>query len=208
MLMPLMALALAASSPVELPDPIGVPTEPTFNLSAMVVIRCEEGQGTGFIIGDGIVATALHVASMHSCKDAKTDRPMMMYKADKEHDFALMTHRALFKMPPMHYDCAAYTPGRTFTAYGMSSFNQEGLIARAVSLKFNGIYQDVLLGSDMFYGMAVLSGYNVHGMSGGPIVDQETGMVIGIVNAGADGPDGLPVGISMSFQLKDTILCK
>jgi hypothetical protein len=43
----------------------------------------------------------------------------------------------------------------------------------------------------------------IPGMSGGPIVDAETGRVVGTVNK-----ENFEAGLSWSVQLKDTPICK
>ncbi len=203
----LAALLLVGSSELTYPT-IGNPLEPTFNLSAVRQIVCNEGIGSGFMIGDDIVVTANHVTVMTGCKDRQTGAGLLTYKQDVAHDFALMTGK-LPDMSYIKYDCSRYKKGELYISYGISDLFQNGSILRAVSMIAEGKNVDIHFedGGDLNR-IPVLSGYNVGGMSGGMIVDPRSGYAIGLVNAGREGIFRIPVGISYSYELADTILCK
>jgi S1-C subfamily serine protease len=203
----LTALLLVSSVPV-VEKPLGSPFEPTFNLSAVRLIDCEEGSGSGFLIGNDILVTADHVATLTNCVDAQTKVPLKAYKRDIPNDTALMTGK-LPNMPYFKYNCSRYKKGQTYSAYGISAFFQDNYIFRSVSMKGTGDYTDVsFLDGSVMPNMPRLWGFTVPGMSGGPIVDIVTGFVVGIVNAGMRNVIGIPTGEAFSYELAETFLCK
>jgi hypothetical protein len=203
----LFSLFLLSSVPLLNDKPIGNPLEPTFNLNAIRLIACDEGIGTGFLIGDDIVATAEHVSSLSNCVDVASGNRLKSYLNDKANDFGLMTG-VLPRTSYFKTSCTTYKKGRVYSAYGISSFMSNEYILRSVSVMATGTYKDVTFrDGSTSKGLSVLTGYNVQGMSGGPIVDIQTGKVVGIVNAGVNGLFGIPVGVSYSYELSKTPLC-
>lgn len=176
------------------------------NLSVVRYLRCNEGTGSGFIAADGVIATALHVASMTGCRDAETGNEYKTYHRDTVHDFALMGG-VTPDMAPAKVDCKGYVSGKSYVALGITSFQERSALFRRVTLTANG-YENIVVGGMEVNGIRQLDGYIVPGMSGGPIDDAETGKVVGITNVGYFGNNGDPLGISYSYELKDTILCK
>ncbi len=182
------------------------------NLSAIRHIVCNEGSGTGFIIKDGVLVTALHVAVMTGCEDSVTHMKYVTYHRDLAHDFAMMTG-ATPEMPPLKINCGGYKKGSLYAAYGHSNHLTMNTIFRRSILRATGFYPDVSIkmddGSiDTRKGMAGLDGYIVFGQSGGPILDADTDEVVGIVNVGRFNIFGVPTGDVSSYELKGTVLCK
>jgi hypothetical protein len=175
---------------------------PTLNLSAVRPLICDEGTGSGFMIGDNILATANHVAVLHNCRDVVTGTKFTTYKTDAAHDFALMTGE-FPKIPYVKYSCDGYKNKRDYSAYGHSAHGQPYYIFRQEIVRATKHFTpaDMIVDDMPMPGMRVLYGFPVPGMSGGPVTDQY-GTAFGIVNAG-DGK-----GNFFSYELKDTILCK
>lgn len=199
----LLALFGLALHPASAPAPMYRGME---NLSVVRHLMCDEGSGSGFIAADGVIATALHVASMTNCRDAETGNGYVTYHRDTVHDFALMTG-VTPDMLPAKVDCGGYVKGKEYIALGITSFKQRFSLFRRVTTIAQG-YEDITVGGNDLRGIYQLDGNIVPGMSGGPIDDAETGAVVGITNVGYFTRNGDPVGVSYSFELKDTVLCK
>lgn len=186
-----------------------VDPEPTVNLSAVRMIICDEGQGSGFLINDNVIATAAHVSNGTNCYDKETLMPLKEATVDKEHDFALMTGN-LPDMPPIKYSCEGYKAGKV-DAYGYSDFNRANMLFRQVTLTVGG-KEDVHLDTgEILKGPRRLSdGYIVFGMSGGPHI--QNGYAVGLTNSGnyLESIFGVRYMLpkSSGFELKDTVLCK
>lgn len=212
----LLSAALAASSPVA--APIGhAPWEPTVNLSAVRKLACANDltnpldgwTGTGFLVRENVLATALHVAAGSNCIDVETKAPLITYHRDGANDFALMTGE-LPKMPYVRIRCAPYKTGERYNLFGHSGYFQPKSILRYSTVVAGSDYTDekFLVGKEMtpWPGMRHLKGYSVPGTSGGPITDLD-GYATGIVNAGSHF-FGVPLPHQFSYELRNTILCK
>lgn len=203
----LLVASLVTITPVSPPTYQYAPA-PTVNLSAVRLIVCKEGSGSGFLIGDNIVATAAHVASGTNCVDAATNEPLKTYNTDPVADFALMTG----DLPDMRYikvSCGGYKPGKV-SAYGISSFHIAYEEFRQVDLDV-GDLQNVEddEGHTALNMRKVFGGYIVPGMSGGPHIQE--GYAVGITNLGEyQEVLGLmfPEPMGYGRELKDTILCR
>lgn len=208
-----MSLLLAAllSSPAMTPDFVPYFPEKMFNLSTVRLIGCTGTAGTGFLIGQDILVTAAHVAEAKNCSDVATGKPLTTYHVDEENDFALMTGDLPF-MPFARVSCEGYKKGHTYMSYGISSHFAPIQLFRASAQVATGIYTDkdfIVRGSDgakAVPGMMFLLGNIVPGESGGPIVDDNAG-VVGINNVSFGNFLGQPAGKTYSFELKNTILC-
>lgn len=199
----LLALIGLSITPVNLSAPMYPGME---NLSTVRHLRCDGGTGSGFIAGDGVIVTALHVAALGGCRDAETGNSYTTYHRDEAHDLAMMVGETP-TMTPSILDCQGYTPGKTYIAQGITSFKQEWSLFRRVKTVAMGKV-DLEVQGEAVLGIRELSGYIVPGMSGGPVHDALTGAVVGIVNVGYFSRAGHPVGQSYSYELKDTALCK
>jgi hypothetical protein len=206
MLLLLAALFLASPMP-PVPKEAIARTFPTVNLSAIRMIACEGYTGSGYLIGDDILATDLHVADGEGCYDVASLQPLTMYKKDPKKDFALMTGK-LPNMPYIKYSCERYKKGQTYTAYGISGYLTGSYIFRAVTVKSTGKYESFAWedGGNSSR-ISVYQGVTVPGMSGGPIVD-ERGYAHGNVVGGQKDRWGIPNGKGYSYELADTFLCQ
>jgi hypothetical protein len=205
-----MLLLLAAAVAVAPPQMIMSP-EPTVSLSAIRMIACDEGSGSGFIIGRDTLATALHVASLTNCQDRETGARLVTYERDEKNDFALMTGD-LPKVPYIKYNCQSYQTDKMYFSYGISPWAYSSPVFGQYKLTAASDYTDdgFLVGEDNrpMPGMRHLEGYIVPGNSGGPIMDMD-GYAVGINNVSERGMFGYAViNQGYSYELKNTILCK
>ena len=172
---------------------------PMINHDSVRKVLCKEGQGTAFVIGTGILATAEHVGELTSCKDAETGEPYTTYHRDGLRDFALLSGNTR-SLKPLPYDCTRFKTGQSYFSfgYGRGRYMVHHLIAGAEYSP-----EDLQVGEDMFGwgGMRFLTGLIVGGQSGGPVTD-ENGNVVGINNVSNEGSR------AYSYELADTILCK
>lgn len=216
MLLKLLMAASLAASPT--PTAKALPTEfappPTLNLSAIRSIECDDGWGTGFLIGKNTLATALHVGGMTNCHDRETSTPLKMYYNDEKHDFALMTGDYP-DMPYFRVDCKGFKTGANYYSFGQTPYAGRGVFMFRGALM---VAQSDYTGKDFkvqmedgvknMPGMRHIVGNMVPGMSGGPITDVLTGSVEGINNVGNTNMLGWPGLDGYSFELKNTVLCK
>lgn len=191
-------LAFGASVPAVAPAPAY-----STNLEAVRSIQCDEGRGSGFLIGDNILVTAAHVADGTNCKDGETGNPLITYFKQGTRDFALMTG-ILPDVPYLKYDCKPYNTELNYIGYGFSSYQLPSYGFHQEPVKFVGTYTEAL-GREH---MAVLHSWNRPGHSGGPIMQAGTNVVTGMVNAGKIHLiTGNILGTTYSVELKSTILC-
>lgn len=204
-----MVFPLNSLSPV-LPD---YGATPTINLSAIRLIRCGGGAGTGFLIADNTLVTALHVVENRACVDHRSGKPLYVYHVDRDHDLVLAKVE-LKDFPYIRYDCERFITGNNYSSYGYSGYLQNYNIFRQSNLKAYSDYSgpgfkvNTKQGLRDFPKMRHLFGPMVYGHSGGPVIDPVTGMAKGINNAGLTTFLGLMTGHAYSTELADTILCK
>lgn len=176
---------------------------PTVNLSAVRPLRCGTGSGTGFVIANDVLVTALHVAVLGNCKDAETGVPLVTYHEDPTNDFAIMTGAYPDGGPYIKYACGSYQKGRRYLSVGYRR------MYRLDSLVATGTYSPEYFpvsGKNM-PGMHRLTGGIVPGMSGGGMFDYETGRFHGINNVYSANRTGI-ITESYSYELKNTVLCR
>lgn len=171
------------------------------------LIYCKEGfmnyQGTGWFIGDGVMATAYHVANSGTCVDSTTGESIKTYKSDKDHDFALMA--GSHSTSVVKYSCDHPKPHNWYISYGYSShyadghgdfWNPDFQIKLIKATKKRPIFVPGLWN---IYPYRQYDGAIMHGMSGGPVSDK-TGTAYALNNAGDDTD-------SLLYDLADTALC-
>jgi hypothetical protein len=188
--------------------------QPTVDVSAIRMIVCQDPQrpdmnweGSGALIADDTVLTALHVANGENCRDAATGKPLVMYKSDVSHDMALMTGDQP-KIPPIKMSCEPYKKGQTYLAYGISAFMRPDAIVRENIAIGTGRHEDATLSDGTVdKNIAVFHNPIVPGMSGGVYVSLLDGAIHGIVNIGEHDFAGIPTKNSGSYELKGSMMC-
>lgn len=220
----LAALLAVTPTPAQAPFPISYAVEkpsdksvlpdfgaaPTVNLSAIRLLTCGKSGGTGFLIGDNILATAYHVVDEGPCIDHKTGKKLFVYYIDKDYDFAL-AKIDLAGFPTISYDCSRFVTGKRYGSYGYSSYMQDYTLFRQSDMYAFEDYSgsDFKMKGKSFPKMRHLYGPMVFGHSGGPIIDYTTGRALGINNAGYTVFFGMfMTGHAWSTELADTILCR
>ena len=84
--------ALLLANPTGLMDGMAPALRPaTFNISAVRYLDCGDWVGSGFLIGDHVLVTALHVAKNTVCTDVASGSRLKMYSSDEKHDMAFLT---------------------------------------------------------------------------------------------------------------------
>lgn len=181
----LLALALSSLSTGEIIDP----RPADLDLSAVRFIDCKDWTGTGFLVADGILVTALHVGNGEDCRDGQTGEPLSLYKKDEANDLAFMTGNLPTNIPYIKMSCEPYKKNEKYFAYGITGYGVSRPILRMNSLTYTGRYTD----KDFYIrgmhgeattspGMALFDGFVAPGMSGGPVVDS-LGYAHSLVNA-------------------------
>jgi hypothetical protein len=199
---------LVALTLVSTPTPTDFITDitrpPAVDISAIRQIRCDHWTGSGFLIGDKIMATANHVMDGGTgCRDVESGSPLKVYKRDKPHDLVLVTGPTLpIDIPYINISCERFKTGEQYLAYGISGFEQNHEIIRNNVLTATKKYT----GKDFKFddGMVVAHareflGYQAPGISGGPVMDI-WGYAHGLVTGGS-------VEVSYHFEFADGILC-
>jgi hypothetical protein len=143
--------------------------------------------GTAFRVGHGLILSVNHVTSVGTCK-INGERIKVLYSSKQ--DFSMV---AGGKGPFLRVDCGGFIRGRHYMSIGF-----------ARGLPFLTTVELIATGHKAG-GFSLLSGIftMIPGQSGGPVVDEETGKVVGTNNVFIE-PDGL----SGSLALADTPICK
>lgn len=155
--------------------------------SPILKVECLEGSGSAFRVGPHLIASVDHVTSLGGCF-IDGEPVEVSYRSG---DFSLVTPVGTSR-EWLKVDCGGFIKGRKYRAEGYA----RGLDKiQDVDLEGTGD------GAGQF---SLLEGTFtvIPGMSGGPIVDDETGKVVGTVNT-----YNYPAGISGSIALRDTKLC-
>lgn len=187
------ALALLAAIPVIASAANGprIGVEPSENYS-VVRVDCDGGvRGSAFWVGPNTLLTAAHVSTNAGC--TIYGEPIhVVRQGGKDGDFAVLSsqHRSSYWL---RMDCSGYVSGHTYAAWGYA----RGLATMTV-IDIEAMDEDA-------WGMARLWGIFTHvpGQSGGPVIDPDTGKVVGVVNTynAARGDSG-------SVELKRTSICQ
>ena len=166
---------------------------PTFTASSVpgspvLKVECLEGSGSAFRVGPHLIASVNHVTSLGGCFIDGEPVEVAYHSGDFSLVTPVGTSREWLKV-----DCGGFIKGRKYRATGYA----RGL-DKLQDVDLEGTGEE----SGQF---SILSGvYTViPGMSGGHIVDDETGKVVGTTNT-----YNYPDGISGSVALRDTPLCR
>jgi hypothetical protein len=147
--------------------------------------------GTAFRVGpDGLGLSVNHVTSVGgSCWVA--GKPLnLAYKSPKL-DFSEIE---MDDGPYLQIDCGGFVKGRNYLAIGFARG-----VSPATTVELTGTGA-----TDPSNGQSILTGMVpvIPGQSGGPVIDEETGRVVGTVNA-----ENFEEGLSWSVPLSSTPVC-
>ena len=178
------ALALSAPASSEQPDMVFQ------NYPLVRRVDCAEGRGTAFKVA-GQWLSAAHVTSLHGCKI--DGQPIIPIEGDESNDFSRFNVNSTVANGFV-IDCDGYKPGHWYWAIG----HARGAPFQTAIAAYATIHTHIS-------GMRVLLSMNlfIPGMSGGPVVDPETGKVVGIVNARNE-----EYQVNFSRELRETSLCR
>lgn len=160
--------------------------------AAIVQVICTKGDdeyaGTAFRVGDGILLSVNHVTESGHC--TINGAPISKLYRSPSSDFSMLNGG---DGPFIKVDCGGFVKGRHYIALG---YGRGAPVISQIDLIATGITDK---------GEAVLEGMLsvIPGQSGGPVIDAETGEVVGTVNA-QDFEDGL----SWSVPLSITPVCR
>ena len=196
-------LAALLATPTGLVDGLSpTPRNPTVDISAIRYLDCGTWVGSGFIIADGVLVTAMHVAAGTQCTDTETGGKLMVYKTDLKHDLALLTGPSLpTDIPYIKVSCQRFVTGQPYLSYGTTFYDQPRPISRMNVIMAKGYYStnaDTIDGVPS-PGLRVFDNAIAPGMSGGPVIDLE-GRAHGLNNAGSNDT-------TMIYEFADGILC-
>lgn len=184
--MPILRIAgaFAALASIGASQPALTSTVPA---SAIVKVQCLVGSGTAFRIGPQETLSVNHVTSLAGCF-IEGKRINVSYHGG---DFSILTEsEASDKW--LEIDCNGFVKGRKYLAKGYA----RGL-DRITTVELEGT--DTMMGPfSVLRGMFTV----IPGQSGGPLIDKETGKVVGTINI-----YNFQAGLSGSIALRDTPIC-
>jgi hypothetical protein len=190
MLRPSIILASLVFSPanVIVPDAGDVVIPPAAIVQVICIKGNDEYAGTAFRVGNGILLSVNHVTETGQC--TINGAPISKWYRSPSSDFSMLHGD---NGPFIKVDCGGFVKGRHYIALGYGRgvpiISQVDLIATGLTDRGEAVLEGILS--------------VIPGQSGGPVVDSETGEVVGTVNA-QDFEDGL----SWSVELKTTPICK
>lgn len=204
-------LALTLISSPAFADDRSYPAPPTVDVSAIRYLDClapngEEWVGSGFLIADHVLVTALHVVQDAKCIDTDTLSPVTMYKSDPKHDLALATGPRLpTDIPYIKIGCSRFQTGQTYLSWGKTFYGmptEDTSIMRMTAITATQFYTlpgDTLDDGTPDDGMRIFTGVTAPGTSGGPITNL-AGVALGLNNAG-------DAAYSITYEFADGMLC-
>lgn len=172
-------------------------TEPTPYLidnNVVPKIVCGQWMGTGVFVGNGLIATARHV--VNSGAQCMVDSAPVRIVGDVPgRDFALVKMQG---NPPLRalINCGGIREGHHYLATGYAEDADRTVTQRLVGSSARSHEPG-------FEGLVIFRGSVTQGMSGGPIIDEDDGSLVGIINANTS--DGITQ--ALGFPLSETPLC-
>lgn len=151
-------------------------------------VDCLSGKGTAFYISEHLMVSVDHVTSGAACYIG--NKPFKVLSV--EEDFSVLRPAAPSN-DWLRIDCGGFVPGRKYVAIGhargLPTLTEIELTATSLTTDGQTILEGVLT--------------VIPGQSGGPIVDADSGKVVGTVNR-----YNMPTGQSASVALKGTSVCQ
>ena len=143
--------------------------------------------GSAFRVGGNLLLSVKHVTSVGNC--IIDGQPITVRYESPDQDFSILSATPGPRIP---IDCGGFHKGQHIIAIGHARGRDE---LTTIALTATGVKAD---GLDVLFGVFTV----IPGMSGGVLVDADTGRAVGTVNRYDPGP-----GLSMSQSLKDTPIC-
>jgi hypothetical protein len=184
-----MLKALVGASLMLVPVPAIPQTDPAGPVPK-VICRQDHGYsaGTAFRIGPHLLVSVNHVTSAGRCEI--DGQPIYVLYASPKADFSILSDDRSGKW--LKVDCRGYIKGHTYVAVGHARAMDDLTLVPMVSTGLT--YGSLSLLAGVFTAQP--------GQSGGPILDGETGSVVGTVNT-AEWSRGL----TGSIELRGTSIC-
>lgn len=153
------------------------------------LVDCATTAGSAFRIGPHLLLSVNHVVSGTRCQIS--GQPIHVDYKSRKADFAELSDSRDGQW--LKVDCGGFVAGHEYLAIGHARGIDELTSVKLVGTGFNDD------------GMARLTGVFTAqpGQSGGPIIDAETGEVVGTVNAA-----NWEYGVTFSVELRGTWVCK
>jgi hypothetical protein len=168
-------------------DPIIVHTD------AVMQVFCFNSEGisagTAFRVGGKLGLSVNHVTSSGKCFIA--GKPVRLSYKSPNSDFSMIDTD---EGAHLTADCGGYIKGRKYVALGYARGEKQ-----IVAIEMTALGESDRNGQALFYSMVPV----IPGQSGGPVLDEMTGRVVGVVNA-----TNFEAGVSWSLPLKATPICK
>lgn len=157
--------------------------------AAVLRVDCLIGKGSAFRIGRHTLVSVAHVTRLPGC--FIDGEPVKVTYASPTQDFTVLESNT--SGPSLRVDCGGFVRGRKYVARG---FARGKPFVTDVELTGTGRMDDTL---------AVLEGIFtvIPGMSGGPVIDAQTGRAVGTINMFE-----AIQGWSGSVPLSETAVCK
>lgn len=158
----------------------------------------EEGNGSGFVIAPGLVATAAHVvegaSAISLAPEGGSAVDATVVGSDSGEDLALLRADSTLKATALRFHSGSDMPiGRDVIALGYPL----GLPFTATRGAITGRERDLDLEGTSYTGLFQTDAAVNPGNSGGAIINQR-GDVVGVVVAGGEGYEGIGFGVPVS----------
>jgi hypothetical protein len=164
-----------------------VPVAPAIPESAVEKVTCIPGVGSAFRIGKNTFVSVKHVTSLGGC--VIDGKPIEVVYTHPTKDFSII--KADSPGPTLRIDCGGFVANRKYSARGYA----RGIAEISIELVGTGKER---AGLSILWGIFTV----IPGQSGGAVIDDLTGKVVGTINA-YDAPQGY----SGSVELRGTPLC-
>jgi hypothetical protein len=144
--------------------------------------------GSAFRVGPTLMASVNHVTSSGRCSiDGK---PINLAYKSPTSDYSEVVGD---DGPYLSIDCGGFIKGRKYLAIGYARG-----VTPTTTVEITATGEHAKNGQAILIGMVPV----IPGQSGGPIIDEATGKVVGMVNA-----ENFEAGLSWSLELRNTPLC-